>query len=662
MDTKPTYEELLQHNLELARSEARRRSAEQALRENQRKLSTLMGNLPGMAFRCLNDHAWTMEFVSDGCAALTGCAPDDLLGNAKFSYDELIHPEDRQMVEDIINDALGDRRKYQLTYRIIVPDGQWKWVWEQGQGIWDGGDEATAIEGFITDITERRQAELELARSKTFLDGILNGIGDPVFVKDEHHRVIAVNDAYCRYFKCTREWIVGKSDFDLFPTHEAELFWAHDDMVIGENRIDVNEESVTVEGRRRIISTVKSPLIDPATGRRGLVGTIRDLTAQKANEEELQKMRNLQSVGLLAGGIAHDFNNNMTSLLGNVALAAAELPADHPAFTSLAEAQKSMSRATGLTQQLLTFSKGGAPVKEGVSLGGLVEEVARFDLSGSQVKLEFEQAPDLWDAVVDQAQMQQVFSNLVINANHAMPDGGHLKITLENARLDDDEEPVLPAGDYVKVVVADDGKGIEPEHLARVFEPYFSTKRQGSGLGLATTFSIINKHDGRISVASQIGEGTTFTILLPAVADERPGRTESPVSEWSSGEIAPRVLLMDDDLSICTLVRRMLGRHGMTVEVASDGREAIAVYEQALKSGEKFDVVIMDLTVPGGVGGKEAVGEILNLDPEARVVVSSGYSEDPVMAAPAEYGFKGIAIKPYTTEKLMGVLRRVMAD
>jgi signal transduction histidine kinase len=245
------------------------------------------------------------------------------------------------------------------------------------------------------------------------------------------------------------------------------------------------------------------------------VAAFMETTTQKRAEIELQKMQKMQTFGTLAGGIAHDFNNILMGLFGNIALAKTELPEAHPAFKPLEDAGKSMGRAISLTQQLLTLSKGGAPIKESLSLGSLCEEVARFDLSGSNVMLVLNQPADLWMAKADKGQIQQVISNLTINARQAMPNGGHLYITLENATLTDRTIPVLPAGRYVRMTVRDEGTGIDPKSIDRIFDPYFTTKQTGSGLGLATTYSIIKKHGGRIEVASEFGKGATFTLYLP---------------------------------------------------------------------------------------------------------------------------------------------------
>jgi len=386
-----------------------------------------------------------------------------------------------------------------------------------------------------------------------------------------------------------------------------------------------------------------------------------DISDRKRMEAELLKMKKLQSIGTLAGGIAHDFNNILMGLFGNISLAKSELPKDHPSFKSLEFAEKSMSRAVLLTGQLLTFAKGGDPVLEDVRLGPLAEEVARFVLSGSQVSLTFQQAVGLWMAKVDKSQIQQVISNLTINAREAMPSGGHLYINLENADIQKGTHFKLHPGKYIKMTLRDEGIGIDPKTLDRIFDPYFTTKHTGCGLGLATTYSIISKHGGTIDVASELGKGTTFTIYLPAsevlpVLPENHPDSGSPVLKTSL-----KILVLDDEEFIRLVIPRWLNRMGCLVETSADGRQTIELYQQALKAGTPFDVLILDLTIPGGIGGQEALKAILAMDPHAKAIVSSGYAEGPVMSNFPFYGFKGVLVKPYTESQLHDVLKQVLS-
>ena len=391
-------------------------------------------------------------------------------------------------------------------------------------------------------------------------------------------------------------------------------------------------------------------------------GIVQDITERKRTEAELLKMQKLESIGTLAGGIAHDFNNILMGLFGNISLAKNELPHDHPAFKSLEDSEKSMNRAVRLTNQLLTFARGGEPVKEDVSLGLLVEEVVPFDLSGSNVRLVFKQADDLWMANADKGQVQQVMSNLALNARQAMPNGGHLYIALENAKIQETDLVGLRPGNYVKVTVRDEGVGIAPKNLGRIFDPYFSTKETGRGLGLATSYSIVSKHGGHISVVSEPGKGATFTFYLPA-SESRPlppGNRSVPAAPMMKP--SSKILIMDDEEYIRTVLPFWLKPMGCLVETASDGQQAIDLYKQSLKAGTPFDVMILDLTIPGGLGGQEVLKQILAMNPGAKAIVSSGYAEDSVVSNYSQYGFKGGIAKPYTETQLRAVLTQVLVS
>ena len=392
----------------------------------------------------------------------------------------------------------------------------------------------------------------------------------------------------------------------------------------------------------------------------GYYGVTRDISERKRSEAERLKMQKLQSVGTLAGGIAHDFNNILMGLYGNIALAKEDLPHDHPGYKSLEEAGKSMNRAIRLTKQLLTFAKGGDPVKGNVSLGVLFEEVARFDLSGSPVKLVCRQAKDLWQVEVDKGQIEQVVSNLIINARQTLSQGGNLYVTLANANVPEGVVPGLKSGKYVEVTVRDDGPGIDQKILDRIFDPYFTTKETGNGLGLATVYAIINKHGGHIGVVSETGKGTTFTFYLPASDSQQRTETKRIVVENRPLNHPAKILVMDDEEAVCSLIVKMLDRYDFSVTTVLDSKKAIEAFQQAREAGEPFDAVILDLTVPGGIGGKEVIKELLAIDPKTKAIVSSGYAEDPVMANYATYGFKGIVVKPYTQSELLNMLRLVL--
>ena len=381
-----------------------------------------------------------------------------------------------------------------------------------------------------------------------------------------------------------------------------------------------------------------------------------EVAERERMETELTRAQKLESLGLLAGGIAHDFNNLLGAIMGNLSLAMLDVDPANPASHQLAKAEQASLRAQELTRQLLTFSRGGTPVKKLIALAGVISEAAGFALQSSRVLHELAIPKGLWPVEADEGQMMQVFNNLLINADQAMPSGGIIRIFAQNITLGPGNGLPLGAGPYVKISVADEGAGIPAEHMEKVFEPFFTTKQKGSGLGLAVSYSIIRKHEGLITVESEPGRGTTFHIYLPASQRE-------VVFSWRDDTFTKgngHILVMDDEEEMRNTTGDMLVRLGYTVDYAGEGGEAIAKYRQAQEAGQPFGAVIMDLTVPGGMGGKEAVRKLLEIDPAARIIVSSGYSHDPVMSDFRSYGFQGLVTKPYRLHDLSEVVAAVI--
>jgi signal transduction histidine kinase/CheY-like chemotaxis protein len=375
-------------------------------------------------------------------------------------------------------------------------------------------------------------------------------------------------------------------------------------------------------------------------------------------EAALARASKLESLGVLAGGIAHDFNNLLTVILGNVSLAKLDARIESETVHCLTESERAALRARDLTQQLLTFAKGGEPMRAATRLPDVVRESAQFALHGSKVRCEFEIPPDLWPADVDKGQIGQVVHNIILNASQAMPQGGLINITLRNEEMAENRHSLKP-GRYVKVTVADSGSGIAPDLLPRIFEPYFTTKKQGSGLGLATVHSIVKKHDGTVEVSSKLGHGTTISVWVPAAASTPPSSVERvAIDPKQSG----RILLMDDEATIRQLGSAVLRRIGFNVTTVTDGAAVISEYSAAFAAGRSFDLVILDLTVPGGTGGAEAMEKLREMDPSVCAIVSSGYSSDPVMANYRAYGFRGRVPKPYAANDLAQVVNSVLQE
>jgi PAS domain S-box-containing protein len=518
---------------------------------------------------------------------------------------------------------------------------------------------------------ERKLYQLSLAEEKERLDVTLRSIGDGCVTIDRHGRILLLNPVAERMTGWPAEAAVGCFLAEVFQLSDSRtrrpLRRPLETLIATGSAVDLGGVMVltAIDGTERQVEINASPLRDLRDVRAGAVLVLRDVSERQRATEELQKAEKLESLGVAAGGIAHDFNNLLTAILGNLSLT---LLSDHlEAGTQerLAAAKRASLRAQELAQQLLTFAKGGSPVKAAASLGSLVKDTVTFHLRGSKTRVEFDVPADVWAAEVDAGQISQVVQNLAINADQAMPAGGTLRVSCANCELTQRHERLgLPPGRYVKICVQDEGIGIPAENLKKIFDPYFTTKPKGTGLGLATSYSIVKAHGGFIDCTSAPGQGTSFFVFLPAsesaVAAPLP-EAEAKVPAVSIARAA-RVLVLDDEEAICALVTCALQPFGIEVVETNDAFSAIEKYRTALEVGRRFDLVISDLTIPGGMGGLEAVRRLREIDPQVRAIVSSGYAMDPVMASYREYGFCAMIAKPYEINALARVVAEVLGQ
>ncbi len=526
------------------------------------------------------------------------------------------------------------------------------------------GPDSWELVGIVTDITPQHDAEVALAAEKERLSVTLRAMSESVITTDVAGIVQFMNPAAAALTGWPESEACGHAVAEVCRLENGRTAEGVDVPVARVARGDVvadlppQTRLVTRANQRRQIEGCCAPIHAVDSKVIGAVLVLRDVTEQERLEQELVRATRLESVGVLAGGIAHDFNNILTAVMGNLTLAQLDIAGDTPAASSLRSAEKAALRARDLTQQLLTFAKGGEPVRAAVQLDAIVREMTSFALHGSQVKAAFDLAPDLWPADADKGQIGRVVQNIVINAVQAMRHGGTLRIMARNDTLDSNSVPGLAPGQYIQIAISDTGEGIRPEHVARIFDPYFTTKQTGTGLGLAAVYSIVKKHGGHIDVESQVGQGTTFRIWLPALLGKVPGSESRP--PWTPGRLSGRVLFMDDEKIIRDLATTLLKRFGLEVDCAVDGAEAIGKYRAAQAAGRPYNLVIMDLTIPGGMGGLAAIGELRVIDPEVKAIVSSGYSSDPVMANYRAHGFVGMVAKPYEVNEFARVLREVL--
>ena len=507
------------------------------------------------------------------------------------------------------------------------------------------------------EIIERKMAEEVLRESEEKFRGLAEQLPNMIFI-NRKGRIVYVNRT-CEEITGYKKEEFYSPDFAFFSLIAPEfldLFKENFKKHLEGKEVPPYEYAILTKEGKRIDAILTTKLIR-YEGESAVLGIVTDITERKKMGEEFLKTEKLESIGILAGGIAHDFNNLLTAILGNISLAKLITNPEDSVYERLVEAERASLRAKDLTKQLLTFSTGGAPVKKVVPISELILESARFALRGSDVKCEFSIAEDLWPVEVDEGQISQAIQNIIINADQAMPEGGTIHVSCKNMNIGENDIKSLRGGKYVMVSIKDHGVGIPADNLERIFDPFFTTKEKGSGLGLATTYSIINKNGGYITVESEVGVGTSFQLYLPASQKkiqkkEKKGRR----IDVRKG----RILIMDDEEMVRLVARTMLKRIGYDVEFAGDGSEAIDIYKKAIELNQPFDAVIMDLTIPGGIGGKEAVKRLLEIDPRVKAIVSSGYYNDPVMADFKKYGFCGVIAKPYTLEELSQTLHSLM--
>lgn len=493
------------------------------------------------------------------------------------------------------------------------------------------------------EIEERSKTQSALEKSRDSFNSIVEKSSDGIAILDCEGTILYVNRAAARFLGKTPESLCGERlSITLGPGQISET-----------GIVRPNGEPGTAE-----IQLSRTQW----NGKPSFLTVFRDITDRKRTEQELQRSQKLESLELIAGGLAHDFNNLLTANIANISLAKIRSNRESPVYDALTRAERASSKARELTRQLLTFAKGRPLIKKPTLLTPLLQEAAVLALSGSNVKFRMRVGDNLWPAEIEPYQISTVFQNVIINAKQAMPEGGLVLIKAENLVVGAEPRPdesQSPHGRYVRIIIKDTGAGISEQNLAKIFDPYFTTKAAGSGLGLATSYAVVKKHGGRIEVESREGSGTSFFIYLPASdRSVEPAQTQDRAPYHGSGNI----LIMDDEEDIREAAKELLSLLGYTVETAENGTRAIQKYQKAMRSGDPFDVVIMDLTVAGGMGGREATRKLLEIDQNAKIILSSGHLDEPIMIDFQHYGLVGVIAKPYNAVELGDILRKVTAS
>jgi PAS domain S-box-containing protein len=634
-----------------------RKKAEEALRRSENKFIRVYQSGPeAITISRLSDGAYIE--VNESALELSRYRREEVIGRSPIDLQVFARYRDYLRMLTMLR---RDRQVKKLEFDFRTKYGDIRNGIVSAEII-DFGGEPCVITS-IVDLTDRKRAERALEHERERLAVTLRSIGDGVITTNMYGEVVLINNVAEELTGWTQGEAYGKPLQEVFSiVNEITRVPCENpvEKVLGTGGIVglANHTALIArDGTERSIADSGAPIRDRDGTIIGVVLVFRDITDRQRMEAEIQKMQQIESLGVLAGGIAHDFNNILTAVLGNINLGRLYVRPGEKLYEILAEAEKSAQQARDLTRQLLTLSKGGKPLKRAGSLETLLMETTNFALRGSNIIPEFEIEDGLWQSEFDEAQMGQVFNNLVINARQAMQKGGVVKISACNVGGGSVRVPPVGEGRFVRITVADSGDGIPEAHLPHIYDPYFTTKPSGTGLGLTTTFSIIRNHDGYINAESTPGVGAVFSVYLPAFSRKPTGATggKAPVVNGEG-----RILFMDDEELVRNIASKMIRHLGYDVSCVRNGEEAVREFALALEAGKAYDAVMLDLTVPGGMGGTEAIGKIRDMAPDVRAIVSSGYSNDPVMAEYKNYGFDEVAVKPYKIEELSEVLYRAL--
>ncbi|NPV45846.1 MAG: PAS domain S-box protein [Armatimonadetes bacterium] len=607
----------------------------------------------------LADLDGTITYVNPAYLQLYGLtSTEQVVGTNMRDYFE--STERAQMVRE----ALLTHGRWTGEGVALRPDGGRVPMEVRAQVVRDAEGRPLCMMASFSDITERRRAEDELAAEKERLAVTLRSIGDGVIATDIHGNVTLVNRAAELLTGWTQEEALGKPASKVFHLLDREgrtprTHPVYEVLVTGRTtRTRDDGTLVSRQGAGLLVQDTASPIFDANDEIIGVVLVFRDITEQEQLRDEAYRTHKLESLGILAGGIAHDFNNLLTGLLGQLAVTRRRLDPLSRAHQELEEAERVAFQARHLTHQLLTFASGGTPIKKVLSVPALVRDMVELAASGQRVVCELDLPEDLAAIEADEGQIAQVINNLVLNSVQAMPEGGKLTVTGRNVQIGSGSALPLEPGAYVQLTFSDEGPGIPPQVLPRVFDPYFTTRPEGNGLGLTIAYSIVKKHGGHIVAQSPAGQGAVMDVFLPATDRQPTPKDEQAMVQGQ--QRTGRILVMDDDAMIRKVASTILRHLGYEVDLASDGEEAVAMYREAMAAGRCYALVILDLTVRGGLGGCEAMAQLRALDPEVRALACSGYSNDPVMANCAEHGFCGVVVKPYQTQELGEAVSRAL--
>ena len=592
---------------------------------------------------------------------ISGWSEEEAKGRKFSEIFKIVNDNETLISDTLLHSVLNAKDLIFLPDKalLISKSGKRFYIEDSAAPILKKEGELLGVIFVFRDVTEKIKLREEILKRERFYSALVEDLPVMVIRFKKECILTFVNKRYLEYFGVRKEEVIGKSFIPFIDPRDQEKIVKGIRNIKKSNPIFVTQHRVKKDGEIRWLEWINRGIFDKNGNIIEYSAVGRDITKEKESEEERIRIQKLESLEFLAAGIAHDFNNILMAIIGNIDIAKLFSRDNEKLMKKLEEIEKASSNAKELALRLLAFSKGGDPVKKPLFIKKVIEDAVTFSLHGSNVEIEIRLPEDLWWVNADKSQISQVIQNLVINAVQAMPDGGKIYIIGENVIISEEDTIPLSPGEYVKIRVKDTGKGISKEHLSHIFDPYFTTKEKGSGLGLFIVYTIIKKHEGYITVYSEEGEGTEFTIFLPAERNRQFEKEEVQTGD-DVFEKGKNILVMDDDETIRDVLHEMLTLMGHKVTLVKNGEEAIEAYKKAIEDNSPFDIVIMDLTVKGGMGGKEAAKKLLSLYPDAKIVVSSGYSDDSVMSNYSKYGFKGVLKKPYTLAELMKLINEVL--
>ena len=635
--------------------------AEEALWESEKRFRRLIENAKDTIYR-MSLPDGTYDYVSPAVTEMIGYTPEEFT-NSPLLVQEYIHPDSHEYFKEQWELLLVGKIPRSYEYQIVHgKSGETRWINQSNVLVRDDEGQPIAIEGIASDITERKRAEEALRESEQRFREMADLLPNTICEMDLNLKLTYVNNFGLETFGYTQdEFDTGVNGMDIIHPEDREKAATNMEQIANGVEVGLIEYRMIKKDGSELVALVNSSPIHKDGQISGFRCSVTDISKQKLMQEELLKAKKLESLGVLAGGIAHDFNNLMSAVVGNISLARTEMRPGSKGFKNLVEAEKASIQTKALTTRLITFSEGGKPMKEIVSIGHLVKDSVDSSLKGSDMDVRFSIPDDISPVEIDEDQMKQALYNIVTNAQEAMTGQGTISVSCENADIGEKDTLTLRKGKYVKISIEDQGRGIPEEDLVNIFDPYFSTKEMGTqkgmGLGLSISDSIVKQHDGLITVESQLGAGTLFSIYLPAsekeIVEAAPVKKSVPEKYVSQGE---NILVMDDEEVVRDVSNALLTHIGYKVEVAVEGIEAIEMYKQAMESEKPFDVVILDLTNKVGMGGVETIVRLLEIDPDVKAIVATGYSNDPIISKFREHGFCGALPKPFTLDQLRTAL------